>query len=61
MIGREIITDFEIWRQRAKVGDYVRVNLTKPNAGGVVGNMREIYTYNFWLFMHDGAEARCAK
>lgn len=61
VIGRDIITDMNIWRHRAKAGDYVRVKLTKPGAGGIEGNLREIYTYNFWLFMHDGAEARCAK
>ncbi|MDD2921341.1 MAG: hypothetical protein PHQ36_03570 [Anaerolineales bacterium] len=61
VIGREIITDMNIWRERAKVGDYVRVNLTKPDTGGAIGNLREIYDYNFWLFMPSGMEARCAK
>lgn len=61
VIEREIFTDLNTWRKKAIIGDYVRANLTRPDADGVVGNLRELYTYNFWLFMRAGMEERCAK
>ena len=61
VIEREIDTDFYSWRQKAKTGDYVRVFVATPEMGGKEGNLREIYTYNFWLFLQRGMEVRCAK
>lgn len=61
VIEREIDTDLYNWRQKAKVGDYVRVFIATPEMGGEEGNLREIYTYNFWLFLQRGMEVRCAK
>lgn len=61
VIEREIDTDLYSWRQKAKVGDYVRVFITTPEMGGKEGDLREIYTYNFWLFLQRGMEERCAK
>ncbi len=61
IIRRELTTDIAAWLQRARVGDYVRVYLATPERGGWEGNLREIYAYNFWLFMSWGMEARCEK
>ena len=61
IIHRDIDTDINVWRGKARVGDYVRANLTPPGFSGVVGNLRELYDYNFWLFVQSGMEARCAK
>ncbi len=60
-ISKVLYSDFESWDARAKAGDYVAVYTTKPEQGGIVGNMREIYTYNFWLFMRKGIDSECAK
>jgi hypothetical protein len=60
-IARYVTADMTDWRGWAVTGDYVRVYVTLPGAGGNPGNIREIYTYNFWLFMPTGMEERCAK
>lgn len=61
VIEREIDTDLHSWSQKSKTGDYVRVFIATPEMGGKEGNLREIYTYNFWLFLQRGMEVRCAK
>jgi hypothetical protein len=60
-IGREIETEMAKWRKKVKAGDYVRVYLTNAEMGGREGNLREVYAYNFWLFLPLGMEERCAK
>lgn len=60
-IGREILSEIAAWRTRARVGDYVRVYLATAEMGGTEGNLREMYTYNFWLFLPAGMEERCAR
>lgn len=60
-VRRYLITDMAEWRAKARVGDYVRAYITSEGAGGTVGNLRELYTYNFWLFLPAGMEARCVK
>lgn len=57
-VRRYLITDMAAWRAKARVGDYVRAYITSEGAGG---NLRELYTYNFWLFLPAGMEERCAK
>lgn len=63
VIERAVTTKMHKWRESVKLGDYVRVYVTTEeqveDARGVVGNMREIYGYNFWLFMRWGMEERC--
>ncbi len=60
LVKRETDTDFDFWRQKSKVGDYVRVYLATEEIGGKESNLREIYAYNFWLFMPWAMEERCA-
>jgi hypothetical protein len=60
-VRRYLITDKDAWRAKAKVGDYVRAYVTSEGAGGTAGNLRELYNYNFWLFLPAGMEERCAK
>jgi len=60
-IQKGIYRDFTMWQKQAKVGDYVAVYTAKPENGGVEGNLREIYDYNFWLFMHTGIDLECTK
>lgn len=54
-------TDINSWRNKYKVGDYVAVFSTRSDQGGTKGNLREIYDYNFWLFMKKGIDTECAK
>lgn len=61
VVPRYLATDISDWRQKAKAGDYVRVFTTQPKMDSKIGSLREIYAYNFWLFMPWGMEERCAK
>jgi hypothetical protein len=60
-ITRMLYSEIDDWRSVARAGDYVRVVLANERMGGTVGNLREIYDYNFWLFLPTGMEERCAK
>lgn len=64
VIERQVTTKMREWRRRVSLGDYVRVYVTTEeqikDSRGVVGNLREIYGYNFWLFMRWEMEERCA-
>lgn len=60
-IGRKVFTNISGWNKEIKAGDYVRIYLTTAEMGGTTGNLREIYGYNFWLFLPVGMEERCEK
>lgn len=60
-INGDITTIFEDWKMKVSVGDYVKVYIAQENMGGKKGSLREIYAYNFWLFLPVGMEERCAK
>jgi len=61
VIERLLFHDMQQWMGQARVGDYVAVYKARPENGGVEGNLREIYAYNFWLFMGKGIDTECAK
>jgi hypothetical protein len=61
VITRAVYSDIDEWRGKSKIGDYVVVYVTKVENGGKVGNLREIYDYNFWLFLSNGIDNECAK
>lgn len=61
VVEKQIFTDINKWRGLAKPGDYVTVYRATPENGGVLGNLREIYAYNFWFFLRRGIEVECAK
>ena len=61
VIKRTVFMDISKWKESAAPGDYVTVYITIPENGGILGNLREIYTYNFWLFMNKGIDTECAK
>lgn len=60
-IRKNLYTDLDLVSKYIKAGDYVVVYLTQPGNGGTVGNLREMYTYNFWLFMNDKMDIECGK
>lgn len=60
-ITRSIYKLMDDWRTVVKPGDYVVVYLAQPEEGWVTGNLREIYGYNFWLFLKRGIDIQCAK
>jgi len=61
VIQREIFNDVQEWKKRTKTGNYVAVYVALPGNGGVEGNLREMYDYNFWLFMNTGIDRECEK
>lgn len=61
VIQQEVSTDKNDWLTKAKTGDYVTFYLSNPENGGKTGNLREIYAYNFWLFLKRGIDTQCAK
>ncbi len=60
-IRKNLYTDLDLVSKYIKAGDYVVVYLTQPGNRGTVGNLREMYTYNFWLFMNDKMDIECGK
>lgn len=60
-IEQEIYNNIKEWRGKAKAGDYVAVYVASAENGGTAGNLREIYDYNFWLFMNTEIDKECAK
>lgn len=60
-VKQALFTDKAEWREKIKAGDYVRVKVIQPGMDGIPGNLREVYDYNFWLFLEAGMEERCAK
>ena len=60
-ITRTMVTSFSDWKNSVNAGDYVTVYIAKPENGGIEGNIREIYDYNFWLFLNNGIDIQCAK
>jgi hypothetical protein len=49
------------WLQNIKVGDYVTIKIALIPNGGIFGNLREAYGYNFWPFMQKDLKTECAK
>lgn len=62
-VERQVTERMEAWREQVKIGDYVRAYPTNvqhlTESAGTEGNLREIYAYNFWLFMPTNMEERC--
>jgi hypothetical protein len=48
-------------RQRARVGDFVTLVLTKEGTGGIAGNAREVIVYNFWPFLQGDRRTLCKR
>jgi hypothetical protein len=53
------VTDGVLWSESARVGDFVKILITEEGKGGTVGNLREIYTYNWWSFLPGSMEQLC--
>lgn len=60
-INRSIYTDIREWNMVVKPGEYVTVYTASEDESGSLNNLREIYGYNFWLFMNKGMDIACAK
>lgn len=61
VIKQVVYKDVQPWLEKVKMGDYVAVFPTQYDQGGQVGNLREVYAYNFWLFLGKGIDEECAK
>ena len=46
-----ISTDFAAWRSKIKRGDYITIALTREGGIGTPGNAREVYSYDWWIFI----------
>lgn len=59
-ISREVFFNVNVddWKKKVSVGDLVVITIARD---GVLGNLREIYTYNFWPFLHKDLQTLCAK
>lgn len=56
-----VVSGGEEWGKSAQVGDFVKILITEEGRGGTVGNLREIYTYDWWLFLPGSMEKLCVK
>ncbi len=46
-----VTTDVDKWRERARVGDYVSIEVTREGMGGTIGVAREIKSHDWWAFV----------
>ncbi|MHB8777950.1 MAG: hypothetical protein ACYC6R_09335 [Anaerolineales bacterium] len=60
-VNREIYTDVKEWRKRVKNGSFVTILLTSEESGGTVGNLREIWAFDWWYFVPGTMEVQCEK
>ncbi|MDP1713248.1 MAG: hypothetical protein Q8L41_00760 [Anaerolineales bacterium] len=60
-VKREIYTDVKEWKKRVKNGSFVTIILTNEENGGTVGNLREIWAFDWWYFMPGTMEVQCEK
>ena len=47
-IGQNVYSDIGLWKQKIKTGDYVIVLITREGNGGISGNLREVWAYDWW-------------
>lgn len=60
-IKSEVFIDLAEWKQRANTGDFVTIKLAGVDSGGALGNLREIWAYNWWTFLQKDMKTACAK
>jgi len=60
-VGRTIDLDIKVWKKRVKNGQYVFVMITRPENGGVLGNLREIRAHDWLAFMPSDIKKQCEK
>ena len=60
-IRKSLYTDLSLAFNYASPGDYVVIYVGKPANDGEMGVLREMYIYNFWLFMNDKMDIECGK
>ena len=60
-VNTSISTNINEWIKQVKSGDYVIIQISQTENGGVLGNLREIYTYNWWGFLPIDAWKQCTK
>lgn len=60
-IVRSVYDNIGEWSDQVTPGDYIAIFKAQEKDGFIVGNVREIFNYNFWLFMNEGIDKQCAK
>lgn len=60
-IPRLISFNIEEWASLVKVGDFIEIMVANKENGGTIGNLREVWGYNFWIFMHKTMDQSCIK
>ena len=59
-VYRDVYTDVKVWAEKVKRGDFVNVQIAGEGHGGNPGKLREIYVYDWWVFMPIKTEELCA-
>ena len=60
-VSRSVDSKISDWKKKTKVGNYINLWLTTKEKGGTVGNLREIYGYDWWVFMPTDIKKQCEK
>lgn len=60
-VATSISTDIMEWNKQVKSGDYVIVQISQAENGGNIGNLREIYAYNWWGFLPIDTWRQCTR
>lgn len=60
-VNREIYTDVKEWEKRVKNGSFVTTLLAGEENEGTLGNLREIWAFDWWRFLPKSMEELCAQ
>jgi len=60
-VDRSIETDLSLWKEEAKLGQFVTIMIASPENGGMVGNLREAKGHDWWGFIPGDIRKQCGK
>ncbi len=60
-VDRKIFLDLNEWSARVEEGSYVTITKATEGNGGIKGNLREAYGYDWWVFLPGILSKQCAK
>ncbi len=60
-VNQTIVTDLDLWTQKAKQGDFVIVMIAGSENGGDLGYAREVKANDWWAFMPTDIKKQCGK
>jgi len=60
-VDRSVDGELAVWKARVKKGDHVSVLIAGEEHGGTKGNLREMYSYDWWVFAPVMIKEQCKR